>query len=126
MTQLQSQFEREEAKMIFGNNRFSFYSDLPNCSELHQENLELPIFNLTAVKYAHEIARWANNNSYGHSMAIFGPAEKATKLFQKAEVGKVFLNPLPMYFENIVPVKSSSFGDVSLNLPSSFYSYCKS
>ncbi len=126
LNQTRSQIEREDAKLIFGNDRFAVYSDLPNCSEIHQENLELPVFSVTAVKYSHEIARWANNNSFGHSFSIFGSPEKAIKQSQKSEVGKVFVNPNPLLFENVVPVKSSSFGDVRFELPNMFYSYFRS
>ncbi len=123
LNQMQSQIKREDANLIFGNDRFATFSDLPNCSEIHQENLELPVFSVTAVKYAHEIARWANNNSFGHTFSIFGTPEKAIKQSRKSEVGKVFINPNPLHFETVVPVKASSFGDVRFELPNSFFSY---
>lgn len=122
---LKARFESEEAKIIYGNDRLLFYSDLANCSELHQENLELPMYNLTSVKYAHEMAKWVNNNSFGHSLIIFGPEEKSKKLVQRSEVGQVFFNPAPLKPMSVRPVKGSGFGDVDLELPNFFYSYLK-
>lgn len=125
LVELKMRFESEEAKKIFANDRFLFYSDLANCSELHQDNLELPIFNLTSVKYAHEMPKWINNSSFGHSMVIFGSEEKAKKLVQKSEVGKVFFNPAPLRHSLVSPVKQSGFGDVGWEIPNKFYSYIK-
>lgn len=125
LQELKIKFENEGAKIIFSNDNFMFYSELPNCSELHQENLELPIYNLTSVKYSHEMARWLNNCSFGHSLVIFGSEEKAKKLFQKSEVGKVILNPSPLHFQLLSPVKLSGFGDTGFDLPNSFYSFLK-
>lgn len=125
LVELKSRFESEEAKIIYGNENFLFYSDLANCSELYQENLELPIFNLTGVKYAHEMTKWLNNSPFGHSVVIFGPEEKTRKLGMKSEVGRVILNPKPLKNEQISPVKLSGFGDVSFSVPNSFYSYTK-
>lgn len=126
LSELKSRFESEEAKIIYGNENFLFYSDLANCSELYQENLELPIFNLTGVKYQHEMTKWSNNTVYGHSVVIFGAEEKTKKLGIKSEVGRVILNPMPLKNEPVSPVKLSGFGEVSFSIPNSFYSYVKS
>lgn len=123
--ELSEQFKKEEAKPIFQNDRFSFYSDLANCSELYQEDLELPIYNLTGVKYSFDMARWINNTSFGHSMVIFGPEEKAKKLALKSEVGDVFYNPNPLPFRWVNPVKLSGFGETGHEIPNRFYSYIK-
>lgn len=125
LKELKIQFESEEAKLIFSNENFLFFSDLANCSELHQENLELPIYNLTSVKYSHEMIRWINNTSFGHSLFIFGSKEKAQKIVQKSEVGRVFMNSSLTTYDNVVSVKNSSFGEISFDLPSPFYSYNK-
>lgn len=125
LAKLKARFESEDAKIVYENENFLFYSDLPNCSELYQENLELPIYNLTAVKYAHEMTKWLNNTSFGHSVIIFGSEEKTKKLAMKSEVGKVILNPMPLKNEHISPVKLSGFGEVSFSIPNSFYSYTK-
>ncbi len=125
LSELKSRFESEEAKVIYGNENFLFFSDLANCSELFQENLELPIFNLTGVKYAHEMLKWLNNTSFGHSVVIFGPEEKTRKLGIKSEVGRVILNPMPLKNEHVSAVKLSGFGDVSFSVPNSFFSYTK-
>lgn len=126
MADIQHRFESEDARVLYGNENFVFYSDLPNCSELYQENLELPVYNLTGVKYSHEMAKWLNNSSFGHSVVIFGPEEKTKKLGLKSEVGKVILNPSPIKNELVSPVKMSGFGDVNFAIPNSFYSYVKS
>tara|TARA_B110001454_G_scaffold219136_1_gene250316 strand:+ start:52099 stop:53481 length:1383 start_codon:yes stop_codon:yes gene_type:complete len=125
MLEIKSRFESEEAKIIYGNDDFLFYSDLPNCSELYQENLELPVYNLTAVKYSHEMVKWLNNSSFGHSVVIFGPEEKTKKLAMKSEVGKVIFNPMSLKNEWVSPVKMSGFGEVNNSIPNSFYSYVK-
>lgn len=125
MAEIKGRFESEEAKIIYGNENFLFYSDLANCSELYQENLELPVYNLTAVKYSHEMAKWLNNSSFGHSVVIFGPEEKSKKLAMKSEVGKVILNPMPLKNEWVNPVKMSGFGELNDAIPNSFYSYVK-
>lgn len=126
MAEIRHRFESEGAKFLYENENFLFYSDLPNCSELFQENLELPVFNLTGVKYSHEMLKWLNNSSFGHSVIIFGPEEKAKKLSMKSEVGKVIFNPEPLENEWVIPVKMSGFGDLSFSIPNSFYSYVKS
>jgi aminomuconate-semialdehyde/2-hydroxymuconate-6-semialdehyde dehydrogenase len=125
LKELKRKFESEDAKLVFENENFIFYSDLPNCSEMYHENLELPIYNITAVKYSHEMARWINNVPFGHSLFIFGEEEKAKKLIQKSEVGAVIMNPSPLAFKKIRPVKMSGFGDVGMELPHPFYSYSK-
>lgn len=125
MVEIKVRFESEEAKIIYGNDNFLFYSDLANCSELHQENLELPVYNLSAVKYSHEMAKWLNNSSFGHSVIIFGPEEKSRKLAMKSEVGKVIVNPMPLKNDWVSPVKMSGFGEVANSIPNSFYSYVK-
>jgi hypothetical protein len=125
MAEIKDRFESEEAKILCGNENFLFYSDLANCSELYQENLELPVYNLTAVKYSYEMAKWLNNSSFGHSVVIFGPEEKSKKLAMKSEVGKVIFNPMPLKNEWVSPVKLSGFGEVNDAIPNSFYSYVK-
>lgn len=125
LAEIKMKFEQEDAKLIYKNDNFLFYSDLPNCSEWHQENLELPIFNLTSVKYSHEMIRWVNNSSFGHSVVIFGSEEKSKNLIQKTEVGHAFLNTPPVQQMLFRPAKLSGFGETDFKLPNTFFGYCK-
>lgn len=88
-----------------------FLIDLPNCSDLQQEELSAPLFPIVTVKYQHEIAKWLNNTSYGNLATIWGDPEKALKVAEKLEVGAVWINHwMRAQDESPWGLKQSAFG----------------
>lgn len=115
----------EGANKLFQRESFLLVADLTNCSEWHQEASELPIINITTVKYQHEIPKWLNNTSFGHSAFVFGDQDKAEKFSKKLEVRNVFINPKEIHNGFYFGLKQSSFGDVGFDLPNDFFSFTK-
>ncbi|HEY8269747.1 MAG TPA: aldehyde dehydrogenase family protein, partial [Pseudobdellovibrionaceae bacterium] len=83
MEKKSQQVKLEEGKLLCGGIRHSgpgfFFPptvslDLPNCSELQQEDVCGPLLILTAVKYQHEMLKWANIGPYGHSAVVWAPS----------------------------------------------------
>jgi len=127
------QLKSEGGKIISGGEKHSgpgyFFQptvslDLSNCSELQQEEVRGPLLIVTAVKYQHEMVKWANTGYYGHSAVIWGAEEKAHKLADKLDVGTVSLNSwLPDEFES--GHRQSSFGNMQSGPWGRFYSDVK-
>lgn len=128
------QIKMEEGKLITGGKKadhagFFFEPtvslDLPNCSEMQQEELRGPILILTAVKYQHEMVKWANTGYYGHSAVIWAPnTEKALKVAEKIDVGTVSVNSwFPADFEP--GHRQTTFGLVDMGPWERFYSDVK-
>ncbi len=88
-----------------------FLLNLPNCSNLQQDELLVPVFPIVTVKYLHEIAKWANNTSYGNLAVLWGDEDKARKVAEKLEYGALWLNHW-MRPEDKSPwgLKQSAFG----------------
>lgn len=99
--------------------------DLSNCSELQQEELSGPLLILTAVKYSHEMVKWANIGCYGHSAVVWAPtSEKALKLAEKLDVGTVSVNSwFPECFE--AGHRQTTFGELAPGPWERFYSDLK-
>jgi aminomuconate-semialdehyde/2-hydroxymuconate-6-semialdehyde dehydrogenase len=127
------QIRSEEGKILFGGKRhpskgFFFEPtvslDLPNCSEVQQEELRAPILILTAVKYAHEMVKWANTGYYAHSAVVWGPEAKAMAIAEKIDVGTLSLNSwLPDEVQ--AGHRQSSFGNMQVGPWGRFYSDVK-
>jgi aminomuconate-semialdehyde/2-hydroxymuconate-6-semialdehyde dehydrogenase len=128
------QIKREEGKLITGGKRDSgpgyFFHptlslDLPNCSEMQQDEMSGPLLILTAVKYQHEMLKWANTGYYGHSAIVWAPStEKALKIAEKVDVGTVSINS--WFPEDFEPGhRQTSFGQVALSPWERFYSDIK-
>jgi aminomuconate-semialdehyde/2-hydroxymuconate-6-semialdehyde dehydrogenase len=128
------QIKMEEGKLIAGGakadgNGYFFQPtvslDLPNCSEMQQEEIRGPILILTAVKYQHEMVKWANTGYYGHSAVIWAPnSEKALKVAEKIDVGTVSVNSwFPVNFEP--GHRQTTFGLVDMGPWERFYSDVK-
>lgn len=100
--------------------------DLPNCSELQQEELHLPIVLMTSVKYPYEMVKWINNNHYGHHCVIYGDYEKIIKFGQQCEVGHVMGNSWLHYLKPISGQKASAYGLQDFRWNGDFYSKAKS
>ena len=67
--------------------------ELTNCSEIHQDELFLPLLTVNEIKYAHEGVKWANSSPYGRAVAIFTANDaSARKLADQLNVGTVWLN----------------------------------
>ncbi len=128
------QIKMEEGKLIAGgvkadSNGYFFQPtvslDLPNCSEMQQEEIRGPLLILTAVKYQHEMVKWANTGYYGHSAVIWAPnSEKALKIAEKIDVGTVSVNSwFPAEFEP--GHRQTSFGLINTGPWGRFYSDVK-
>lgn len=115
----------EGANKLFQDPSFLLLADLTNCSEWHQEASELPIVNITTVKYQHEIPKWLNNTAFGHSIFVFGESEKVERFSKKVEARNVFINPKEINNGFYFGFKQSSFGEVGFELPNSFFSFSK-
>jgi aminomuconate-semialdehyde/2-hydroxymuconate-6-semialdehyde dehydrogenase len=92
-TQLVKKAMQEHAKKLLPDfNGPTFLLDLPNCSDLQQEELQAPVFPIVTVKYLHELSKWANNTSYGQLAVLWGDENKARKVCEKLEFGGMWLN----------------------------------
>lgn len=128
------QIKIEEGKLICGGTKAThagyFFQptvslDLPNCSEMQQEEIRGPLLILTAVKYQHEMVKWANTGYYGHSAVIWAPnAEKALKVADKVDVGTVSVNSW-FPFEYSPGHRQTSFGMLEMGPWERFYSDVK-
>ncbi|WP_413290032.1 aldehyde dehydrogenase family protein [Bdellovibrio sp. HCB337] len=128
------QIKMEEGKLITGGERAAspgyFFKptvslDLPNCSEMQQEEIRGPILILTAVKYQHEMLKWANTTYYAHSAVVWAPnQEKAMKIAEKVEAANVSMNS--WFPEECQPgFRQSSFGNMQMGPWGRFYSDVK-
>jgi acyl-CoA reductase-like NAD-dependent aldehyde dehydrogenase len=115
----------EGANKLFQRESFLLLADLSNCSEWHQEASDLPIVNITTVKYQHEIPKWINNTPFGHSILVFGEPDKAERFSKKVEARNIFINPKEINNGFYYGLKQSSFGEVGFELPNSFFSFSK-
>ncbi len=103
-----------------------FIRDLTNCSLLHQNELQAPVFLVNTVKYQHEISKWVNNYYLGHSTFIWGDSERALKVSQTLDVAHVGINQWrPGLMGSVFGHKQSSFGSLDRSWRGSFYSDVK-
>lgn len=128
------QIKLEEGKLITGGERATgsgyFFKptvslDLSNCSEMQQEEIRGPILILTAVKYQHEMLKWANTAYYAHSAVVWAPnQEKALKIAEKVEAATVSVNSwFPGDYQP--GYRQSSFGNMQMGPWGRFYSDVK-
>jgi aminomuconate-semialdehyde/2-hydroxymuconate-6-semialdehyde dehydrogenase len=122
----------EHGKVIFGGEATggnfmqpTVMLDLPNCSEMQQEELGGPLLLVTPVKYQHEMVKWSNTSYFGHSAVVWGSEEKAVKFSAKLEVGQVWINSWMGNFAPVQGSKQSSFGSQDFAWDGSFYSDVK-
>ncbi|MBC7457051.1 MAG: aldehyde dehydrogenase family protein [Bdellovibrionaceae bacterium] len=88
-----------------------FTYDMSNCSELQQDQLNLPIFVLSDVKYGFDVPKYSNVSYYGHSANIFSQNAPSEKIVNQLDVGLVSLNKWSVYqMISFKAVKQSSFG----------------
>lgn len=88
-----------------------FTYDMSNCSELQQDQLNLPVFVLSAVKYGFDIPKYSNVSYYGHSANIFSQNAPSDKIVNQLDVGLVSLNKWSIYqMISFKAVKQSAFG----------------
>lgn len=126
---------REHGKILWGGGRLEipgnymqpgFMIDLPNCSVLQQDELQGPLFLITAVKYQHEILKWANTSYLAHSAVVWGPEDKLEKITSALEVAQVSQNVWsPALTEPVFGLKQSSFGSPDMQWNGHFYSDVK-
>ncbi len=116
--------QAEQAKLLMPESQsYQFILDLPNCSDLQQDELSVPIFPIVTVKYLHELVRWANNTSYGNLAVLWGDENKARKLAEKLEFGGVWLNHwMKPQDESPWGLKQSAFGISENQAEGPFYS----
>lgn len=126
---------KEHGKVITGGNKGegsgNYYRptvmlDLPNCSVLQQDELQGPLLVVTAVKYQHEMIKWANTAYLGHSAVVWGTPEKVLKPASALECSQVWLNQwMSGEAVTIFGHKQSSFGNCEMSYAGSFYSDVK-
>lgn len=116
--------QQEHAKLLLPDfSGPSFLLDLPNCSDLQQEELQAPVFPIITVKYMHELAKWSNNTSYGNLATIWGDPDKAMKIAEKLEVGGIWVNHwMRSQDESPWGLKQSSFGIPETSATGRFFS----
>lgn len=123
LLQIKSGIMNEQGQIFWGGESVSensvtplFSVDLSNCSVWQQEDLQVPFFIISSVKYSHEIARWTNTGNYGHSAVIYGDEAKARGLAEKLSVGLVQINQwhLP-WSKTFRPQRLSSYNWSSLS-----------
>ncbi|MES3036728.1 MAG: aldehyde dehydrogenase family protein [Bdellovibrionota bacterium] len=99
-----------------------FSEDLPNCSELQQDNLGLPVFLVTTVKYQHEMAKWANLSPYSQLTSIWGDETKAGKVASQLDSAIIQLNHWTTKIPAGTGRKLSFVGNSDFGIHGSFYS----
>ncbi len=114
----------EEGKILFQGPP-TFTRDLPNCSDLQQDEIPGPLFIVTAVKYVHEMVKWNNTGYLGHSAIIWGPEEKAKALAPQLNVGQVLINKWSNFSDWGLPAKQSFWGNPDVKWSGSFFSDVK-
>lgn len=127
--------QQEHAKIIFGGEADSstkgFFAkptwtlDLTNCSVLQQDELHVPLFILTPVKYQHEMVKWSNTGYYGQSAVIWGNEEKAQKIAAQLQCASVSVNGWMKDQGPAAGHKQSSFGVMDFRSFGAFYSDIK-
>lgn len=103
-----------------------FLRDLSHCSVLQQEEIGAPICIVDVVKYAHEMAKWSNTGDYGLCAQVWGPDDKARRLAQKLQVGRVWINDWMADATPFAGWKRSFFGLPDFRWNGSFFSNQKS
>lgn len=131
--ELKTLAEKDQAKFISTNQNMKhknylaplFTYDMSNCSELQQDELRLPIFVLSAVKYGFDIPKYSNVSYYGHSANLFSKESSWDKITSQLDVGRVSLNQWSIYSDlPYAVVKQSAqglqnhqiFGDFNSNV----------
>lgn len=99
--------------------------DLTNCSELQQDDLQSPLLLVGAVKYQHEMAKWANNTYLAHSAVIWGSAEKAQKVAQQVDAELIQLNEWKVPVQSVFGSKNTGYGIGDDSWNGRFYSNVK-
>lgn len=100
--------------------------DLSHCSVMQQDALSAPMAIVSAVKYQHEMLKWANTGYLGVCAQVFGPAEKVLKVSQKLEVGKVYINSWLREDPSLGwGQKSSVYGIEDSQVFGAFFSECR-
>lgn len=128
---MQQAYEKSVSRVVSEEGKFliqgppTFTRDLPNCSDLQQDEIPGPLFIVTAVKYVHEMVKWSNTGYFGHSAIVWGPEDKARNLSQQLQVGQVLINRWSDFSDWGVPVKQSFWGNPDVKWSGSFYSDVK-
>lgn len=124
---LLSQVPTDSGKVAWGDqNSVAIIKDLSHCSVMQQDALHAPMAIVSAVKYQHEMVKWANTGYLGVCAQIFGPTDKALKVAQKLEVSKVYINSwLPQEPALSWGLKSSSYGVADSKVFGGFFSESK-
>lgn len=89
----------------------TFTLDLPMCSVLQQEEIGGPLISVSSVKYPHDMVKWANTGSYGHSAQVWSAdTDKAMKWARKIEAGTIWINGWLNQPDSTYLQKQSGFG----------------
>lgn len=104
----------------------TFTQDMSKCSTLQQDQIDAPLFILTAVKYPFDIPKYSNVSYYGFAAHLWGDPEKLNKVSESLEVGLVCSNKWSVEIPGPVSaVKQSGYGLQDYQVFGDFYSNVK-
>lgn len=102
-----------------------FTYDMSNCSELQQDELSLPMYVLSSVKYGFDIPKYANVSYYGGPTSIWWD-QPSSKIVSQLETGLVSVNQWSVFLtDQVKHVKQSSYGLQDNRIFGTFYSNVK-
>lgn len=129
-SELKTIAQNDQAKLITAPEHKNLLSpfftyDMSNCSELQQDELKLPIFVLSAVKYGFDVPKYSNVSYYGHSANIFSQGN-LDKIINQLDVGYISVNQWSIYREPYIKaVKQSAHGIQDHQIFGGFHSNVK-
>lgn len=104
----------------------TFTQDMSKCSTLQQDQIDAPLFILTAVKYPFDIPKYSNVSYYGFAAHLWGDPEKLHKVSESLEVGLVCSNKWSVEVPGpVAAVKQSGYGLQDYQIFGDFYSNAK-
>lgn len=103
-----------------------FTQDMSNCSTLQQDQVGAPLFILSTVKYAFDVAKYSNVSYYGMAAHLYGDVEKLGKLADSLDVGLICQNKWSVQIPGIpTSTKQSGFGFQDRRVFGDFFSNVK-
>ncbi|MBC7421603.1 MAG: aldehyde dehydrogenase family protein [Bdellovibrio sp.] len=89
----------------------TFTQDMSNCSTLQQDQVMAPLFILSTVKYAFDVAKYSNVSYFGMAAHLYGDEDKLAKVADSLDVGLICKNKWSVQLPGSVKAtKQSGFG----------------
>ncbi len=89
----------------------TFTQDMSNCSTLQQDQVMAPLFILSTVKYAFDVAKYSNVSYYGFAAHLYGEPDKLGKVAEALDVGLICQNQWSAQVPGLCKAtKQSGFG----------------